>query len=373
MRGVYRLSDLDLASRLSFFLWSSVPDDPLVELASRRRLRDPVVLRAQVRRMLADPRSRSIADSFAMQWLKMDILKGFVPDPFTFPEWDDNLRDAMREETRLFVADQLASDRGVVELLTGDYTFMNERLARHYDVPHVYGAHFRRVTVGEGARGGLLGHASILTSTSYPDRTSPVLRGKWLLDNMLGSPIPAPPPDVPALVETRADGKQISIREQMQMHRTSPVCASCHQRMDPLGLSLEHYDPIGRWRATSDGQAVDASGTLTDGTRFEGLVGLRQYLARHRQDFVRAVVEKLLSYAIGRGTGPHDQPVIRKIMKDAAPDDYRWSSIIQGIVTSVPFTMGQQDADVRAHSARIFHPTPPWAVLRPADEGSRNP
>jgi hypothetical protein len=342
----YRLNDIELASRLSFFLWSSIPDDELMDAAIHEKLHEPVTLERQVRRMLADNRAKSLVDSFAKQWLKLDMLSGVRPDVYEYSEFDENLREAMQEETRLLIASQLKEDRSVMELLTANYTFLNERLARHYQVPNVYGNHFRRVTFDDGVRGGLLGQASILTATSYPNRTSPVLRGKWLLETLLGSPIPPPPPNVPALKESGEDGQPRSVRERLDLHRRSPVCAGCHQRMDPLGFALENFDALGKWRNASDGAPVDASATLSDGTQFRGLPGLRNLLSNRKEDFVRTLTEKLLAYAAGRGIEYYDYPAVRKILRDAEASDYRWSALILGITKSPPFTMGIGNAEL---------------------------
>ena len=336
---VYRLSDLDLASRLSFFLWSSIPDDELREVATRGKLSDPAVLDTQVRRMRRHPRSQALVDSFGNQWLKLGKLAGLVPDVDEFPDFDENLRDAMQQETRLFMGSQLRADRSVLDLVTANYTFVNERLARHYQIPNIYGSHFRRVTVADGRRGGLLGHASILAVTSYPNRTSPVVRGKWLLENLLGSPPPPPPPNVPALEEKGADGQPHSVRERMEAHRKNPACAVCHVRMDPLGFSLENFDALGKWRTASDGIQIDAAAALPDGTQFQGVAGLRTLLVSHHDDFVRTLTEKLLAYAMGRGVEYYDLPAVRTITKDAAANQYRWSSLMTGIVKSTPFAM----------------------------------
>jgi hypothetical protein len=335
----YRLNQIDLASRLSFFLWSSIPDDELLDLAVRGTLAESSVLERQVRRMLHDTRSQALVDNFANQWLKLGRLAGVVPDVDEFPDFDENLREAVQQETRLFVSSQLREDRSVVDLVGANYTFVNERLARHYGIPNVYGSHFRRVTFDDGIRGGLLGQASILTATSYPNRTSPVLRGRWLLESLLGAPPPAPPPDVPALKENGANGERLSVRERLEGHRRNPGCAICHVRMDPLGFSLENFDALGRWRATSDGSPVDASASLPDGSRFDGVAGLRAMLLNHQEDFVRTFTDRLLSYSIGRGTEPADWPAVRKIVRDTASDNHRWSSIILGIVRSTPFGM----------------------------------
>jgi len=344
--AVFPLSDLELASRLSFFLWSSVPDDALRRDASRGRLREPGVLQAHVRRMLADPRSRALVDSFALQWLKVGKVAGVVPDVDAFPEFDENLRRAMLDETRLFLADQLASDRPVPELVTADYSFLNERLARHYGVAGVYGSHFRRVsfggTVNDGVRGGLLGQASVLTATSYPNRTSPVLRGRWLLDTVLGAPPPPPPPDVPTL-EQASPGRVLNQREQMEAHRKNPACATCHVRMDPLGFSLEQFDALGQWRVATAAGPIDASAMLPDGSRFDGARGLRAFLAGHQDEFVRTFTEKLLAYALGRGLEPADMPAVRRIVRDSAGQHHQWSSIVNGVVASVPFRLASSE------------------------------
>jgi hypothetical protein len=335
----YRLSDIDLASRLSFFLWSSIPDDELLDAAVRGAIKEPAVLERQVRRMLRDPRSQALVDNFANQWLKLGKIAGVVPDVDEFPEFDENLREAILQETRLFVSSQLREDRSVMDLVTANYTFLNERLARHYRIPNIYGSHFRKVSLADGRRGGLLGQASILTATSYPNRTSPVLRGRWLLENMLGAPPPAPPPNVPVLKESGEDGQPRSVRERLEAHRKNPACAVCHVRMDPLGFSLENFDALGQWRTVSDGVTVDASASLPDGTRFQGVTGLRSFLIGHREDFVRTFTEKLLAYAVGRGIEYSDLPAVRTITRDAAADDHRWSSLILGIVRSTPFGM----------------------------------
>jgi hypothetical protein len=336
--SVYRLDDLDLASRLSFFLWSSIPDEELLTAATRGTLSTPAGLDQQVRRMLADRRSQALVDNFISQWLTLNKLPGVVPDVDAYPEFDENLREAFRQETRLFVAAQLREDRGVGELLTANYTYVNERLARHYQIPNVYGSHFRRVTISDGKRGGLLGQGSILTVTSYPNRTSPVLRGRWLLDNILGAPPPPPPPDVPALQEDAGDRPR-SIREQMEAHRKNPSCAVCHVRMDPLGFSLENFDALGKWRTAIDAMPIDASAALPDGTKFEGITGLRQLMAAHQEDFARTFTQKLVGYALGRAVEAADFPAIRQITRNAASGGYRWSSLIMGVVRSTPFTM----------------------------------
>ena len=334
----YRVTDVELASRLSFFLWSSIPDDELLMLAERGELSEPDVLRRQVRRLLADPRSSALVENFAGQWLYLRNLRSVAPDPDAFPEFDDNLREAFVRETELFVASQIREDRNVVDLLTADYTFLNQRLARHYGIPNVYGNHFRRVSLDGGLRGGLLGQGSILTATSYPNRTSPTLRGKWILDNLLGAPPPPPPPDVPDLEDSDTISPR-SVRERLEAHRSNPVCASCHARMDPFGLALEPFDAIGGLRTHDGGELIDASASLPDGSSFVGPAGLREYLLGNQQRFVATLTKKLLTYALGRGLEDYDPPAVRQIVRAAAADDYSWSSLLIGIVESVPFQM----------------------------------
>ena len=337
--SAYRLDDLDLASRLSFFLWGSLPDEELLNAAVRGQLKDPASLDEQVQRLLRDPRSKALVTNFASRWLELGRISGAVPDTELYSEFDENLRDAMEQETRLFVASQIQENRPVPELLTANYSFLNERLAKHYGIPNVYGNHYRRFTFTDGVRGGLLGQASILTVTSYGNRTSVVMRGRWVLANLLGAPPPPPPPDVPALKDAGMDGAPRSLRERMEVHRKNPACASCHQRMDPIGFALENFDADGKWRTASDGEQIDAAASLPDGTRFEGVNGLRALLVSHQEDFVRTLSAKLLAYAVGRGLAYYDQPAVRKIARDAARHDYRWSSIIGGIVNSTPFSM----------------------------------
>ncbi len=338
--GVYRISDLELASRLSFFLWSSIPDDALLDVAAGDRLREPAVLKDQVRRMLADPRAAALARNFGGQWLHIRNLRAVDPDASAYPEFDDNLRDAFQRETELFIESQMRDDRPLTELLTADYSYLNERLARFYGVRNVYGAHFRRVPLRDPNRAGLLGHGSVLTVTSYATRTSPVVRGKYLLDNILGAPPPPPPPNVPALEEAAGDGHEpASIRELMATHRRNPACATCHLRMDPLGFALENFDGIGRWRETDGTMPIDASGVLPDGTAFDGPAEFRAALLDRGGEFVRTFTEKLLTYALGRPVQHYDVPAVRAILRDAAAADYRWSSLVLGIVESPPFQM----------------------------------
>jgi mono/diheme cytochrome c family protein len=339
--SIYRISDVDLASRLSFFLWSSIPDEALLDAATRGQLSDPAILERHVRRMLADPRSETLVSNFAGQWLYLRNLQAARPDPRLFPDFDDNLRQAFRRETELFFESIKQEDRSVLDLLGANYTFVNERLASHYGIPNIYGSHFRRVALpADGPRGGLLGHASVLTVTSYANRTSPVQRGKWVLDNLLGMPPPPAPGNVPPLKDAATAGKVLSMRERMAEHRSNPACASCHQLMDPIGLATENFDAVGRWRVKSEsGDPVDASGALPDGRAFEGIVGLRRALLDRPELFVTTLSEKLLTYALGRGVDYRDAPAIRAITRDARATDYRFSSIVLGVVKSTPFRM----------------------------------
>ena len=324
---IYRLGDLELASRLSFFLWSSIPDDQLLTVAERGELKDPGVLEQQVRRMLSDARAQALVRNFAGQWLFLRNLQHHLPDNTAFPDFDDNLRQAFWRETELLFDSIVREDRSVLDLLTADYTFVNERLARHYGIPNVYGSRFRRVPLVDVNRRGLLGQGSILTVTSYPNRTSPVLRGKWILENILGTPPPPPPPNVPAFPDNPETGKALTVRERMETHRNNPVCASCHRVMDPLGFSLENFDAIGQWRTKEAGGPVDAAGQLADGTRVNGPVSLREALVKRPDQFVGTITEKLLTYALGRGLGDDDMPVVRSIAHQAARSNYRFSTI----------------------------------------------
>jgi hypothetical protein len=336
--AVAPVTDVELASRLSFFLWSSIPDDELLELAIRGELRNPSTLERQVTRMLADSRSRALVANFGGQWLHSRNLRESAPDPEAFPEFDENLREAFQRESELFLGSQLQEDRSVLDLLSANYSFVNERLALHYGIPNVYGSHFRRVTFGDGRRGGLLGQGAILTVTSYPNRTSPTLRGKWVLENILGAPPPAPPPNVPGLEESSST-KPLTVRQRMEEHRKNPVCASCHAPMDPLGLALENFDGIGRWRTSEAEGPVDTSASLPDGSSFDGPGGLRKYLSSRRDRFAAMVAQKLLTYALGRGLEYYDAPDVRQIVREAGPAEYRWSSLVLGIVRSTPFQM----------------------------------
>ena len=336
---VYRVSDLALASRLSFFLWSSIPDDELLDVAIAGRLHEPAVLDKQVRRMLADARSTALVTNFAAQWLHLRNLAAITPDMRLFPDFDDNLRQAFRQETELFFESVLREDRSVLDLLRANYTFVNERLAKHYGIPHVYGSRFRRVALDEDSdRGGVLRHGSILTVTSDATRTSPVLRGKWILDNLLGVPPPPPLPDVPALKDNTVDGN-LSVRQRLAEHRSNARCAACHNLMDPVGLSLEKFDAVGRRRTAESGIPIDASGGLPDGSKFADVNGLETALLRRPELFVGAFAEKLLIYASGRGMEYYDAPAIRQIVRDTRPQKFRMSSIILAVVKSKPFQM----------------------------------
>jgi len=339
--AAYRISDVELASRLSYFLWSSGPDDELLDLALKGQLRQPGVLDQQVRRLLSAPRARAaLVNNFFGQWLQSRNVWLLTPDANTrFPWFDDNLRGAIVRETDLFLGDQLAADRSIVDLLSADYTFLNQQLAAHYGIRGVYGSHFRRVRLADENRWGLLGKASVLAVTSYPTRTSPTIRGKWLLDNILAAPVPPPPPDVNTTLEESRTGKPESVREMLERHRTNPTCASCHARMDPLGFSLENFDAIGQWRTVDGESAVNATGVLLDGTTVDGPAALRRALVAQKEQFVRTVTGKLLIYALGREMEYFDAPAIRAIVRAAAADDYRWSATILAIVKSTPFQM----------------------------------
>jgi hypothetical protein len=336
----YRVGDLELASRLSFFLWSSVPDDELLNAAASGKLRERARLEQQVRRMLADRRSEALVNNFADQWLYLRNLDSIKPDMRIFPDFDDNLRQAFRRETELLFENVMREDHSITELLNANYTFLNERLAKHYGIPNVYGSRFRRVTLeGDRVRGGLLRQGSILTVTSYPTRTSPVIRGKWILSNILGIPPPPPPVTPPPLKESTKIAQTLSMRERMAEHRANPACAGCHKLMDPVGFSLENYDAVGRWRTAVDGKAIDASGGLPDGSTFDGVAGLEQALLSHPDAFAATFSEKLLTYALGRGVEAYDAPAVRTIVRQAQGEDFRFSSFILGVVNSTPFQM----------------------------------
>jgi cytochrome c551/c552 len=336
--AVYRLNDFELASRISFFLWSSIPDDELLGLAEKGKLKNPLVLRQQTRRMLDDQRSQAFVSNFGGQWLHLRNLDTVTPDPDLFPSVDESLKQSFRRETELFFESVLRENRSIFDLLDANYTFLNQRLAEHYGVRGVYGSQFRRVALSDPNRSGLLGQGSILTVTSYPNRTSVVQRGKWVLENLLGAPPPPPPVVVPDLKPHDKDGRLLSMREQMVMHRADPVCASCHARMDPIGFALENYDAVGRWRTKDAGSVIDASGKLPDGTKFNGPAELKKILlSGHRDEFATTVAEKLLTYALGRGLEAYDAPAVREIMREAARDDYRLPALINAIINSKPF------------------------------------
>jgi hypothetical protein len=337
--STYRIADLALASRLSFFLWSSIPDDELLDVAARNELHDPATLERQTRRMLADPRSRTLNTNFADQWLFLRNLESVTPDARLLPDFDDNLRQAMRRETELLFEDVMRENRSILDLLKADYTWLNERLAKHYGIPHVYGPQFRRVKLPPGAeRGGLLRQGSILTVTSYATRTSPVLRGKWVLENMLGSPPPAPPPNVPALDDNTVSAS-LPVRERLLQHRANPACAGCHNVIDPVGFALENFDALGRWRTAEEGKPIDAGGGLPDGSKFEGVNGLEAALLKRPEIFVNTLSEKLLTYALGRGVEYYDGPAVRSIVRKTKDSGYHFADLIVAIVSSPPFQM----------------------------------
>ena len=353
--AVYGIDDFEIASQLSFFLWSSIPDDELLALAERGRLKLPAVREQQVRRMLASPKSRALVSNFAGQWLQLRNLKSLVPNSEEFSDFDDNLRQAFRVEGEMFFESIMREDRNVLDLMTADYTFVNERLARHYGIPNVYGSHFRRVTLGDDARKGLLGKGGVLMVTSHTDRTSPVSRGKWVLENLLGTPPPAPPPNVPPFPDNAGNQKPRSVRERMEQHRGNPTCAACHKLMDPLGFALENFDAVGKWRTRDADNPIDASGQLTDGTQIDGVVSLRLALSKRPGVFVGTLAEKLLTYALGRGVDYHDTPAVRAIVRAAGQRNYRFSSIVVGIVESSPFLLrmkASQDGAVARVAAR---------------------
>ncbi|PWU00094.1 MAG: hypothetical protein C5B51_25920 [Terriglobia bacterium] len=336
---VYRIGDVELASRLSFFLWSSIPDDELLRVAAGGKLKNPAVLSRQMQRLLSDSRAMALVSNFAGQWLQLRNLRNVQPNTDLFPDFDDNLRQAFRRETELFFESIVHEDRSVLDLMTADYTFVNERLARHYGIPDVYGSRFRRVAVPDNARRGLLGKGSILALTSHAERTSPVLRGKWVLENLVGLPVPPPPPDVPPLKENQEGQKPRTLRDQMMEHRANAVCASCHRVMDPVGFALENFDAVGAWRTEDAGSAIDASGELMNGAKIDGVAALRDALVSHPDVFVLTLTEKLLTYALGRGLDYHDMPIVRGIVREAGRSGYRFSALVSGIVNSAPFQM----------------------------------
>jgi len=342
-KAPYKIHGLDLASRLSFFLWSSIPDDELIDLAVNGTLNNSDILRTQINRMLEDPRSQAFIENFGGQWLYLRNLRTAAPDPTLFPDFDDNLREAFRSETELFFADQVQRDQSVLEMLKADYTFVNERLAEHYGMPNVYGNHFRRVNYLDKRRSGLLGHGSLLTVTSYPHRTSPVVRGKWLLENLLGAPPPPPPPDVPGFPERGEGDEPTTVRERLETHRANPACASCHAPMDPLGFALENFNAVGQWRAKDPvaDAVIESSGTLPNGVQFSDVAGFRDALLEEpwAGQYISNIASKLLTYAMGRGVEYYDKPAVRKIVETAKDENYSWSAIIRGVVSSAPFQM----------------------------------
>ncbi len=337
--SAYRITDLELASRLAYFLWSSIPDDELLKVAEAGQLRAPGMLDRQVRRMLANGKSSALVTNFAAQWLFLRNLKGIAPDPQEYPNFDDNLRVSLRKETELFFESIVREDRSALDLLTADYTFMNERVARHYGVKGVYGDQFRRVPVVDETRKGILGQASVLTVTSLATRTSPVVRGKWILSNLLGTPPPEPPPNVPALTENKDGGQLRSVRQRLEEHRASPVCASCHNVMDPLGFAMENFDAIGQWRTQDAGVPIDASAVLATGQKVNGVVDLRNQLLARPEQFIGTITEKLMIYSLGRGLDYNDAPTVRAITRNAAKQNYKFTSLVMGVVQSAPFQM----------------------------------
>jgi len=344
--STYKLGGMDLASRLSFFLWSSIPDEPL--LHSQERLNEPKTLDTEARRMLTDPRADAIVTNFAGQWLQLRNLANVQPNTDEFPNFDDNLRQAFRRETELLFQTVLSENRSVLDLLNADFTFVNERLAEHYGIRNVYGTLFRRVTITDEARRGLLGQGSILALTSHAERTSPVVRGKWILENLLGLEVPPPPPDVPPLKPAEPGDKPRTMREQMAEHRANAVCASCHKTLDPIGFALENFNAVGAWRTEEAGKPIDASGELADGTKVDGVVALRKAIMSRPEVFVQTVTEKLMIYALGRGLDYRDMPAVRRIVHEARANDYRLSDLILGVVQSTPFRMNTVAAQVTA-------------------------
>ena len=340
----YRISDMELASRLAFFLWSSGPDDELIRLASQGKLRNEGVLEQQVRRMLADPRTHQLVKNFAGQWLQLRVMQSSTPEGIDYPDFDDNLRQAFRTEAEMFFESIVREDRSILDLLDADYTFVNQRLAEHYGIPNIYGSQFRRVklTGALDVRRGLLGKGGVELVTSVSDRTSPVQRGKWVMTNILGIVPPDPPPNVPALKESAGSSAPMTLRQQMEAHRANPACAGCHKMMDPIGFALENFDGIGKWRTEDAGQKVDASSQLFDGTKINGVVDLRNALLRYSPQFARTVTEKLLTYALGRGVTYQDMPVVRAIVHETEHDRYRFSELVEAIVRSEPFQMNRK-------------------------------
>jgi hypothetical protein len=349
----YRISDLDLASRLSFFLWGTVPDGELVKAATSGALKTPAGFNRQLQRMLDDPRAEALATRFAAQWLRLQDIKKNRPDPLLYPQWDDTLADGFRRETELFFDSLVREDRNILDLLTADYTFVNERVAKHYGIPNVMGPHFRRVSLPETSRRGILGHGSVLQLTSVADRTSPVLRGKWVMEVLLGTPPPPPPPNVPTLEETKGvkEARLLSVRERMEEHRRNPACTSCHRMIDPLGLALENFDASGKWRIKDSGVAVDPSGVMYDGTEINGPADLRAALMKHSDAILLSFTESLMTYALGRPIEFYDMPTVRAIARDAAKSGNRLSAFIAGVVNSPAFRMARPDR-VKTTAAR---------------------
>ena len=355
--GTYRISDLALASRLSFFLWSSMPDDELLTLAEQGRLHEPAMLEKQVRRMVADPKSTELIENFAGQWLNLRALATVQPNPGVYPDFDDNLRVAFRREVELLLDSIVHEDRSVLDLLTADYTFVDERLARHYGIPNVYGSRFRRVTLGADLdmRRGLLGKGALMSVTSQATRTSPVTRGKVFLETFLGVSPPSPPPNVPMIKpppqDNTGNAKEPTMRERMAMHHANPTCASCHSLFEPIGLALENFDGVGAWRLQDEGQPIDATGVLANGTKIDGVASLRDLLMQNSEQFVRVMAEKLLTYALGRGVEDQDMPLVRSIVRDAAGGNYRFSTLVLGVVKSAPFQNNIKGAEVAQQTA----------------------
>jgi hypothetical protein len=356
--SLYRVGDMEMASRLSFFLWSSIPDQRLLTLASQGKLQDLRTLEAEVRRMLADSRADALTTNFAAQWLQLRNLRNVQPNTDAFPDFDDNLRQAFRRETELLFKSILNEDRSVLDFLTADYTFLDERLAEHYGIPGVRGSRFRRVSITDDARKGLLGQGSILALTSHAERTSPVVRGKWILENLLGLPVPPPPPDVPPLKEKQAGEGPKTMREQMVEHRANAVCASCHKIMDPIGFALENFDAVGAWRVRDAGVPIDASGELADGTKVDGVVALRKAVLSRPEVFVGTLTQKLMTYGLGRGLDYHDMPEVRTIVRNAARTNYRFSELILGVVRSTPFrySTAMQAEERQVEAAQVRKP-----------------
>jgi hypothetical protein len=351
----YRISDLDLASRLSFFLWGTVPDEELLKAATSGGLRTPGGLDRQVKRMLADPKSEAVATRFGAQWLRLQDIKKNRPDPLLYPQWDDTLADAFKRETELFFDSMVREDRNVLDLLTADYTFANERIAKHYDIPNVMGNQFRRVSLPDESRRGILGHGSVLQLTSVADRTSPVLRGKWVMEVLLGTPPPPPPPGVPDFEETKGvkDARTLSVRERMEQHRANPSCNSCHRVIDPLGLALENFDASGKWRIKDSGVPVDPTGVMYDGSQLNGPADLRQALMKHSDAILLSFTESLMTYALGRPIEYYDMPTIRGIVRDAGKNNNRMSSFITGVVNSSAFRMARAPSVETSVAAQI--------------------